>query len=276
MDILFNKQKLGELLKDLSLIIKTPVSVFDSKFNYVASNMGNSITSYCNVVRSKPDLYKKCLNCDVCGFEKCKSTGTGYTYLCHAFLNETVEPIVYEKEIVGYIIFGQYRKDDESENVVNFAKENGFDSADMLKKYGELTYLSEEQNVSIRNILKSCVLSYYLSEAITFSKSSLIEKITEYINNNIAEKLTADSVAETFYINKKQLYSLFRKAFDKTFHKYVDEKRMEHAVSLLKTTELRVVDVAEKCGYNDYNHFIQTFKKQMKITPLKFRKNIQK
>ena len=272
MDILFNKQKLGALLKDLSVLIKTPVSIFDSKFNYVASNMGISLSSYCKTVRSKPELLKKCLDSDICGFEKCKATGSGYTYLCHAFLNETVEPIVYENDIIGYLIIGQYRKSDERENVINFANVNNFSKEDMAEKYDELTHLTEEQIVSVRNILKSCVLSYYLSEAITFSKSSLIEKITGYIDDNIAEKLTADSVAETFYINKKQLYSLFKKAFNKTFHRYIDEKRMALAISLLKNTELRVVDVAEKCGYGDYNHFIQTFKKQTGITPLKFRR----
>ena len=102
----------------------------------------------------------------------------------------------------------------------------------------------------------------------------MCRKITDFIDDNIAGKLTADGVAETFYINKKQLYSLFKKAFNKTFHRYVDEKRMALAVALLKNTELRVVDVAEKCGYGDYNHFIQTFKKQTGITPLKFRRNI--
>ena len=274
MDILFNKQKLGALLKDLSVLIKTPVSIFDSKFNYVASNMGISLSAYCEKVRSKPELFKKCLDSDICGFEKCKATCAGYTYLCHAFLNETVEPIVYENEIIGYLIIGQYRKGDEREKVVSFANENSFDSDEMLKKYDELTCLTEDQIVSVRNILKSCVLSYYLSEAITFSKSSLIEKIIDYVDDNIAEKLTADGVAETFYINKKQLYSLFNKALNKTFHKYVDEKRMALAVSLLKNTELRVVDVAEKCGYGDYNHFIQTFKKHTGITPLKFRRTL--
>lgn len=272
MDILFNKQKLGALLKDLSVLIKTPVSIFDSKFNHVASNMGNSMSSFCKMVRSKPDLERKCFECDANGCEQCKRLGVGYNYLCHAYLNESVEPIVYESEIVGYIIFGQYRTNDESENIVKFAKENDFDSDKMLKKYSELTCLTEEQIISVRNILKSCVLSYYLSEAITFSKSSTLEKIIGYIEENLSEKLTADRVAETFYINKKQLYSLFKKAFKKTFHRYVDEKRIALAVSLLKNTELRVVDVAEKCGYGDYNHFIQTFKKQTGVTPLKFRR----
>ncbi len=59
----------------------------------------------------------------------------------------------------------------------------------------------------------------------------------------------------------------FSKHFGIPFKKYVMIKKIEKAVKLLKTTELKVVDVAYECGFNSISGFYDTFKKITGTTP---------
>ena len=276
MDILFHKEKLKVLLEDLSSIIKTPVSIFDKDFRYVVSNVGVSMSEYCAMIRSNSSLCAKCEECDLFSLRKCKELGCGFSYKCHAQLCETVEAIKHDGNIVGYIIFGQYRQS-ENESLSNeFLVSYQGDKARLVSAYEKLSVLSDRQVVSVRNILKSCILSYYLSEATSISGEGLANKIAEFIECNIEQKLTANMISQLFYVSKKKLYELFRRNFNKTYSEYVVSKRISCAKNLLKTTQLSVTEVAQKSGFFEYNYFIQKFKKECGITPLQFRKREQK
>ena len=41
----------------------------------------------------------------------------------------------------------------------------------------------------------------------------------------------------------------------------------EKAVTLLTTTDLRIGEIAEQCGYRHATHFMRQFKAQMGVTP---------
>ena len=43
------------------------------------------------------------------------------------------------------------------------------------------------------------------------------------------------------------------------------------AIALLHDTELKISDIAEKCGFSSDSYFISCFKKQMGLSPIKFR-----
>ncbi len=48
--------------------------------------------------------------------------------------------------------------------------------------------------------------------------------------------------------------------------------RMEKAKGLLRTTEMRVQEVADACGYHDYGHFMRQFKEKVGMSALQYRK----
>ena len=54
----------------------------------------------------------------------------------------------------------------------------------------------------------------------------------------------------------------------------MNQKRIEHAVFLLNTSNLQIQMIAQYSGIADVNYFTKTFKKIIGITPKEYRDNI--
>lgn len=104
--------------------------------------------------------------------------------------------------------------------------------------------------------------------------SESIHKACKYIQLNY-NTVTASEISKMYGYS----YSYFLKAFKKhvgaSFSEYVSELKVQNAAGLLLSTPDSVTDIAMKTGFSTISHFIAEFKKQYKITPLKFRKNAE-
>lgn len=52
---------------------------------------------------------------------------------------------------------------------------------------------------------------------------------------------------------------------------YISIKRIEEALSLIKTTNLSILEIALSCGFNNTANFGKTFKKYTNLPPSSFR-----
>lgn len=273
MDIKYNKEKLREMLKDVYQLLRTPISIFDKDFVYVTSYPSNEfLTEYCIIIREDSERYGRCMKSDGEACAKCRESGEGFSYLCHGNVLETITPIRFENLIIGYIIFGQYKTESKEADVIRYAEENGIERERFLAAYGKLTQLTLEQVEATCNILQSCILKFWLSDAITLSNNELTERIERFICENLGEKITAELLCRNFFISKQQLYRIFRQNFNMTVKEYVLDKKLERAKQLLKSSDFTVTEIAEKTGFPDYNNFIQRFKMTVGKTPLRYRK----
>lgn len=104
-------------------------------------------------------------------------------------------------------------------------------------------------------------------------KNYLMESILAYINENYSKPLTLTSVADEFLISSGHLSRLFKENLNVTFINYLNQIRIEKAKHLLLTTNLRVNEIGNLCGFFDVNYFIKVFKKRIGSTPAYFRNN---
>lgn len=95
--------------------------------------------------------------------------------------------------------------------------------------------------------------------------------ILQYIQMNISNDLSLDTLSKDFYINKYYLISLFKKATGFTITDYIIKRRIIKACELLKKG-LRVQQVGEMVGFNNNSHFIRTFKKLVGQSPKQYTK----
>ncbi len=271
MDIQYNKNEIAAVLTDVSLVIGTPISFFDKDMRLIATPKSKNMTEFCSLIRSTECGEKACALSDEDGCKKCLDSGQSVTYRCHAGICETITPVKNENLIIGYIIFGQYRLERQEYDISAFAKKNGLDECVLLEKYEALQTFSYEKIQSICRILQSCILGFYLKGAVSIIRSELSDKIKTYVENNVSEKLTVEKLCAEFFINKKQLYTIFKQNFNKTVKQYLFDVQILKAKQLLSSTELSVTEIAEKTGFSDYNNFIQRFKKAVGLTPLRYR-----
>ena len=155
-----------------------------------------------------------------------------------------------------------------------------------LNKYGTNIYqlASEEevfQNVrEIRTIddTSECVIKYikqvcdYHEKKRSCKRKNVIKDALDYVNRNLYNpELSLKKVASDLYINDSYLSREFKKTYGVSFIEYISQKRIEASKKLLKETELKVYEVAEKIGFKDSHYFCICFKKQTGQTVKEYR-----
>lgn len=115
---------------------------------------------------------------------------------------------------------------------------------------------------------------YEIMEICTaYSPRTEIQKIKQILDQSYTfpdfniEQLCLDTG-----ISHAHLARLFKKEFGITVIKYVIKKRIELACELLLNSDISVKSVAFSCGFSDETHFMKTFKNQMGVTALSYRK----
>ncbi len=100
-----------------------------------------------------------------------------------------------------------------------------------------------------------------------------IRQIKQMIDQSFTSaSFSIERLCKEVNISHAHLLRLFKNAYGITIKKYVLQKRMELACELLSTTELSVRSVALSCGFTDELHFMKTFKNNLGISALRYRK----
>jgi len=106
------------------------------------------------------------------------------------------------------------------------------------------------------------------------ASSPLNEKMTDivrHINANFAEPLTLQSVAERFFISPHYLSRMFKEKTGFPLTQYVNLARVKEAQRLLRETDMKIIDIAEFVGFDNFSHFGKTFKKIIGTSPRSYR-----
>ena len=103
-------------------------------------------------------------------------------------------------------------------------------------------------------------------------QQSLVGQAHAYIDEHFCDSsLSLSNVAQQYYVSPSYLSNLFKRKYDMNFVEYVTRLRMERAMELLQTTELKTYEIAEQVGYNDPQYFSNSFKKYTGTTPSKYK-----
>lgn len=121
-------------------------------------------------------------------------------------------------------------------------------------------------------------LSRYLAneEANDESEPSANQKVYEviqYLKANYAKQITLEELADDFYISRYYLTRVFKKTTGFTIFEFIHSLRIVEAQRLLRETNLKVIDIAEKVGFTNVSNFGKVFKSVTGVSPLSYRKN---
>lgn len=99
-----------------------------------------------------------------------------------------------------------------------------------------------------------------------------IDSIKTYIDNNLSNEISLDTLSSLFFINKYYLTRVFKDKYGITINNYISEKRITRSKELLRFTDDNIERISNSCGINDPNYFSRLFKKIEGITPKEYRK----
>ncbi|MGM0432018.1 MAG: helix-turn-helix domain-containing protein [Spirochaetota bacterium] len=125
-------------------------------------------------------------------------------------------------------------------------------------------------------------LSYWLSHVLT-NYSDLVfdlqkikhvdrlERALHYIHTHYAERITLEEAAEYAALSPTYFSKVFKEEIGVNFTRYINQIRVNHAKTLLKTTPCTLIEIAGLVGFEDQSYFSRVFKQELGISPGKYR-----
>ncbi|HSC39189.1 MAG TPA: helix-turn-helix domain-containing protein [Chitinophagaceae bacterium] len=103
-----------------------------------------------------------------------------------------------------------------------------------------------------------------------------IKKVQEFIEKNVAEKVSVENLATKFAIGRRSFEKRFKKATNNTPVEYIQRVKIEAAKRSLETSRKNVTEVMYDVGYYDTKAFRTVFKKITGLSPIDYRNKYNK
>ena len=101
---------------------------------------------------------------------------------------------------------------------------------------------------------------FFVSEKDDY-KNHVVTNVKAYINQNPDQKLTLNEVAAAFGISPTYLSTLFGKYSDLGFVTCVNHAKITAAKEMLRESNDKIYEIAEKLGFESAYYFSKVFKK---------------
>ena len=101
-----------------------------------------------------------------------------------------------------------------------------------------------------------------------------IRQMLLFIQQNYAEEITAADIAASAMISESECLRCFRATIGAPPMQYVKRYRVQKAAELLSSTDLRIAEIGDACGFQDTSYFTRAFRELKGITPGEYRRSV--
>lgn len=102
-----------------------------------------------------------------------------------------------------------------------------------------------------------------------------ISEVIEYINQNLCEKLSLDSLSKSTFISKYYLCHTFRTTVGMTVGEYITFSRISRSKQLLSESDMSISEIAAYVGFESFAYFSKVFREYEGMTPSAYRKRLR-
>lgn len=157
----------------------------------------------------------------------------------------------------------------------NIMPRNGYHASRGLEKIYHMFHVSRRVNEALisKNII-AVLTEFLVFETLQEDNpehSMRIEEILSFINENISQNITLETLAQRASLSTFYFSRVFKKETGYTPREYLIYTRMNAARFYLRTTDLTLKEITYRCGYGSESTFCTTFKRITGITPLEYR-----
>jgi len=98
-----------------------------------------------------------------------------------------------------------------------------------------------------------------------------LRRAVQYIDDNLKSELTLAAIANNVALSPGHFAHAFRQATGVAPHRYVLERRVDHAKALLRQSDMPITEIADRVGCSSHSHFSVLFHRITGLTPRQFR-----
>lgn len=128
----------------------------------------------------------------------------------------------------------------------------------LIKKYTEELLIHICRYIFEQKKLKGSIqrLDYLLDKRLI--------NIIQYIQDNLDKDLSNKNIAQLAYVSKDYIGQFFKSMTNHNLQDYIENRRLEHAHFLLRSTTDSIQEISQKVGFNDAAYFSRRFKLRFK------------
>jgi len=141
--------------------------------------------------------------------------------------------------------------------------------------YEEFQQEDELSTLAIEGIMLEIFSAVFRSFKESKQTSRWLRNVQATLNERFLESVSLDELANIGGVHPVYLARAFRKTFGCSVGAYVRKLRIEHAKSLLISSNNTLGEIAFHSGFSDQSHFTRMFKINTGLTPSQFRKSLQ-
>ncbi|MFV0636370.1 helix-turn-helix domain-containing protein [Mitsuokella sp. WILCCON 0060] len=106
----------------------------------------------------------------------------------------------------------------------------------------------------------------------TRKENFLVQEALAYIHLHYTANLHVTDIARAIHVSPDYLTHIFRKMTNYTVIQYIQRRRIGKAQSLLIYTDMSLLEIASRTGFDDSNYFSRVFHKIAGVPPMQFRR----
>lgn len=196
------------------------------------------------------------------------------------FLDASLLGSMYFQDIFSSFLFKSFFPEDNARNADLSLKGTEYqDIGDMFHKmYEEYKNMKKGYLEIIRAYLIELIVKIFRlmdnskKSNISPQNQRLIYQAVNYLRENYNAEIRLEELAMKSFISKNYFSRLFKEVTGINFTDYIQNLRVDEACRLLKSTNMKVIDIANTVGFKDIKFFYEVFKKLTGKTPGEFRK----
>lgn len=108
--------------------------------------------------------------------------------------------------------------------------------------------------------------------ALSKAQTDLAKKAADYLVAHMDEQVKVRDLAARFYVSQTHIQNVFKGVYGVPVQSYIRILKMQAAASMLVYTDLSVLEIASRSGYDNSSKFAHAFRKIMGETPVEYRK----
>lgn len=273
--IAYDIEKIKTALQDFYNATGIDMDLLKPDFSPVSEKVLQN-NRYCRLVQDTRGGNAACRASDIELLKRCEKTRKVEQHICHAGLIDVAIPILYEDLILGYIVAGRMRTETDFSKIYAYLQSLGVSTTEAYKSYLEIPAFDTERIKSISSIATMLVKYILLENMLKPDADDLAQKAIDFIDENLENDLTVKTISKHLNVSKNVLYNKFHERLNCTVNQYVNKKRIEKSLAFLLKTDLSIEEISQKTGFSGASYYSKAFKKQMGVSPLKYKKEHKK
>ncbi len=271
MNVNYNTEKINEVLYNFYNSTGITIDLLKSDFTKI-SHTKYEFNEYCKSIQSTAKGKKCCRESELTLLKKCASTKQTQMHICHAGLVDMSVPVIYNDEIIGFIVFGQLRSEIDFSKIKNYISNFSLNVDKMENFYGRIPFYDSDKIQSVSSIAIMLVKYILLENMLKPYIDDSTQKAVDYISENLENDISIKEISKAVNMSKSVLYKKFHSGFNCTVSEYINKKRIEKSIEYLMSTDLSMEEISQKTGFSNSSYYSKIFKKIMGISPLKYKK----